>query len=450
MSITVGIRREDLNKRGERRVAITPNKAKSLIEKGITIIAQSGNHPKSGENKRAFSDEAYQKQGVTISENLQKARLICGIKEVAPSEILHEKAYLFFSHTHKGQIKNRPLLKRLVAQKATLIDYELLTDSHQNRILTAFTYFAGYAGMMDSLWSYGKRLGQLGILHPFQSLSQANAYESVDHVKAQLALIGEEIQQNETPDHLPPFITCFMGNGKTSKGAQEIYDTLPNTEIKLHELAEIYKDGSKSQLYKLVLDIPELYRLKRESPHYGKSLSHSDLFKLYLSDPHHFESNMDQVFPYASIWMNCILWSPKYPRLITRDDASNWFQEHQTLTVIGDITCDPEGAIHFSKETWIDDPVFVYNPKTRMTQQGFSGEGIAVMAVTNLPCEFSADASERFSQELAPIWNDLSLINYDAEKVEEAGISTQLLNAMIMWKGKFTQKYHYMQEFISN
>ena len=148
--------------------------------------------------------------------------------------------------------------------------------------------------------------------------------------------------------------------------------------------------------------------------------------------------------------MNCILWSPKYPRMLSRDQAADWYRDHQNLRVVGDITCDPEGSIQFSKETWIDDPVFVYDPIQRTEQSGFEGNGIAVMAVTNLPCEFPADASSQFAKELYPFLPAILLANYEHEEMEQAGLPIEIQEATILWKGEFTSRYKYMNEFINS
>ncbi len=446
----IGIRREDADKKGEKRVAIVPELVEEMAEKGFQFWVQPAKHPKNGETKRAFLDTEYAYAGASIDEDLQDCRVIFGLKEIGIDHILSQKTYLFFSHTHKGQIKNRPMLKKLVQQKASLIDYELIQHKEGGRILTSFTYFAGYAGMIDSLWTLGKRLEGEGHNTVFSNIPQAVEKGDLQEIRNLFHEIGMKIRENGTPTELPPVITCFLGNGKTSSGAQEIYDILPVREIKLHELQETYEEGDRKYIYKLVLDIPEMYRFKMDSPYHEKKMVRTDLINLYLKEPYHFESNLDQVFPYSMMMMNCIIWAPEFPRLLSREDTARWHKEHKTLRVIGDITCDPEGAIQFSKETWIDRPVFIYDPQTRNEKFGFEGEGIAVMAVTNLPCEFPADASSRFSKELSPYLPAILLADYDSNSPEEAGLPSEIVGATILWKGKFTPTYKYMSLFITD
>jgi len=444
----VAIRREDLDKKGEQRVAIDPVLAAQITEAGYTLIVQPASHPGTGDNKRAFRDEDYRMIGANITEDISEAQIIFGLKEVNQTEILKDRVYLFFSHTHKGQVKNRALLRKMVDQNITLIDYELIRNRKGQRLITAFTYMAGYAGMIDSLWALGKKWNKMGIHSILESIPQAIEYGDLEKVKKIVKECGLEITQHGTPTSQPPLITAFLGNGRTSQGAQEIYDLLPVREISQEDIPNVFEQGNRKFVYKWVADIPELYRLKKESSYHEAARNRDEIIQHYLQEPQEYESNMDSVFPYCTMWMNCIIWSPKYPRLITREQAAHWYTQNQTLQVIGDITCDPEGAIEFSRETWIDDPVFTYHPEKQTTTDGFDKRGIAVMAVTNLPCEFSADASRQFSKELEPYILDILRMDLQADTPQEAGLPPEIAGAVLLWKGEFTPDYQYMREYI--
>ena len=446
MSNTIGIRREDLNKRGEQRVAIPPASIPSMRNQGLSVLVQPGVHPHTKEAKRAFADTAYSSQGATLTEDLSAADFIFGLKEVKTEFLLPNKAYAFFSHTHKGQEKNRGMLAQMVRQGNTLIDYELITNEKGQRIITAFTYMAGYAGMVDSLWALGQRLQYLGIDSPWQEISQSIDFADLPTAKGKVREVGEKLSTYPLPTH--PLICTFLGNGRTSQGAQEIWDLLPSEEIQLQDLKHVFESADCSKVYKLVTDIPELFRLRQGVPMEKDSLNRDEYISLYLSEPQYFESNLDQILPYSTLLMNCILWSPKYPRMLSRDQANTWFSPQTPLKVIGDITCDPEGSIEFSQETWIDEPVFVYNPQSRVSSLGFEGPGIAVMAVTNLPCEFSADSSLRFGQDLEPYLLDWVKANFSAESPAAADLPEPIQRAVILWKGKFMPAYQYMENFV--
>lgn len=450
MNNIIGIRREDLSKRGEKRVAITPELAHHITREGHRLILQSATHPKSGTLKRAFADQHYAEAGAEVSENLGPARVIFGLKEIEKDKIMADKTYLFFSHTHKGQEKNRAMLKTLVEKRATVIDYELITNSNEQRLITAFTYFAGYAGMIDTLWTYAKRLAGQGIHHPFQAIPQSIEKEDLGLIKGLVKKAGKKIKAEGTPSNLPPMITTILGTGKTSIGAQEIYDLLPVKEIGIDDAEEFFTNGRRDQVYKIVLDIHQIFRLKPDAslhPATYQAMSVREKWNHYFNEPGDFESNLDKVLPYTSILMNCILWAPEYPRHLDNELMARMWAEDPALQAIGDISCDPQGSIEFSKETWIDNPVYIYNPVTGKSTDGFDGRGIAVMAVTNLPCGFSADASIQFSHDLAPVLDNILQADYE-NSFENSGLCDEASRATILWQGKFTPRFEYMADFI--
>lgn len=450
MKNTIGIRREDLSKEGEKRVAVTPTLAKSITEAGHRLIVQSGTHPEAGTIKRQFPDDAYAAAGAELSEDLTDCDVIFGLKEIEIAHILAEKAYLFFSHTHKGQVKNRKMLQTLVDRKVTAFDYELIVEKGKGRVITAFTYFAGYAGQIDTLWAYGKRMAKLGHDHPFGRIPQSIELEDLGAIKEIIRQVGEEIKISGTPADLPPMINCILGTGKTSFGSQVIYDILPVETITPDQLKDTYENGDRKKVYKLVLEIDQMFRLHETAPvdceAYVAS-SQQEKMNLYFEHPEYFESNIDSMLPYISILMNCILWGPKYPRLLPYDlMESTWEKAHMPVA-IGDITCDPEGSIQFSKETWINNPVYLYDPAARTQTDGFDGPGVAVMAVTNLPCEFSADASTDFSANIEHLMDNLLNAHFKGS-FADSGLRAELADAVILWQGKFTESYAYMQGYL--
>lgn len=452
MKNITGILREAVTKRGEKRVAITPDYAKSVVDWGYKLIVQPARNPETGEIKRAFDDEEYRKIGAVISEDLSAARVIFGLKEIPVHRIIPGKAYYFFSHTHKGQQKNRKMLKRLKDTASTVIDYELITNERNQRLITAFTYNAGYAGMVDTLWSFGKRLQILGIDNVFSNIPQAVEGEDLLTVKNLIKDTAERIKQFGTPESIPPVIVCFLGKGKTAHGARTIFDLLPHENIAFKQAEHIFNKGSRKKLYALQLDTSTMFKPKTGSKIIPKN--YHDLFyrerrELYYSYPQEFESRLDEVLPFITVLVNCINWSPQYPRTVTKEMMKRIYRVSDTLKVIGDITCDPEGSIEFSKETWIDNPVYIYDPFGNKFTDGFAGEGIAVMAVTNLPCEFSADASRQFSHDLFPFLPRILEADYN-KKIEKSGLPPEVKRAVILWNGSFTENYSYMKSFIKD
>lgn len=448
MKNIIAIRREDLSKKGEKRVGVVPSLAAQIVDAGHRLLVQPNTHPESGEIKRAFPNEAYTEAGAQVTEDISMAKVVFGLKEIEIQHIQPNTTYLCFSHTHKGQIKNRKMLQAFKERNTTLIDYELVVNDRNQRVITAFTYFAGYAGQIDTLWTVGKRLQMEGIDHPFTKVPQSIEKEDLGLIKGMLAEIGKEISENGTPAELPPFINLILGEGKTSIGSQEIYDILPMKAVAPADLKDVFENGSRKHVYKCVLGITDMFRLKADAGVDGyDDWSEREKEQLYFKQPDLFESNLDQYLPYATILMNCILWGPEYPRTMSREWTKAFWAAHKNLKAIGDITCDPEGSIQFSKETWIDDPVFIYNPETNTSTDGFEGEGIAVMAVTNLPCEFSSDASAQFSADMADIVPGLIAADFSAS-LEDAGLPEPFRKAVILWNGEFAPDYSYMQAYL--
>lgn len=104
--------------------------------------------------------------GAEISDDLSACDVIVGVKEIPADQVLPGKMHFCFSHSHKGQPKGAALLGAFRDKKATLVDYELLTDGQGARVL-AFGKFAGYAGMINCLHGLGDRFLQLGYRTPF-------------------------------------------------------------------------------------------------------------------------------------------------------------------------------------------------------------------------------------------------------------------------------------------
>jgi len=52
--------------------------------------------------------------GAQVVGDLSGADLILGVKEVPIAKLIPNKSYLFFSHTHKGQHYNMPMLDAIL------------------------------------------------------------------------------------------------------------------------------------------------------------------------------------------------------------------------------------------------------------------------------------------------------------------------------------------------
>ncbi len=342
------------------------------------------------------------------------------------------------------------MLRKLVETKSTLIEYELIRDWQGNRLINAFTYNAGYAGMVDTLWTLGRRLKLSGISNPFEIIPQSIQIGDLEKIKKIIRKTGEVIKAKGTPSSLPPVITAFLGKGKTSQGAQSIYDLLPVEEIFISQIADVFKNGSRKRVYKVPFRIIDMYRPVsdgRVDLNFYARLTPKEKEQYCFDHPKLFESNLDIYLPFITVLMNCIVWSPKYPRTVTKKLLKQIYSKHKTLRAIGDITCDPNGSIEFSKKTIIDNPVYIYNPLSEKIKDGFEGEGVAVMAVTNLPCEFSEDASTHFSHDLFPFLKSIVEADYRGT-LGDSHLPPEIMRGVILWKGEFTDEFGYMKKYL--
>ncbi|MBM3434894.1 MAG: hypothetical protein FJY07_01615 [Bacteroidetes bacterium] len=404
----IGIRHEDKYLM-ERRVAIIPGHAKKLIgEEGLRILVQKS-------PKRVFTYKEFQGAGAEITDRLDEAPVIFGIKEIPENFFEEGKTYVFFSHVIKGQPYNMPMLRKMIEKKVTLIDYEKIEDEVGKRLIF-FGRYAGLAGMINSLWSLGQRLKEFGIESPFARIKQSHLYSSLDEAKKVISEVGQEIIEKGLPTELTPLTIGFTGYGNVSGGAQEIAGLLPVKEISPDELLVLNKRKNlpNNVLYKVVFKEWDLSQAIDESVEFELSD--------YYAHPEKYKSVFEPYIPHLTVLMNCMYWDVRYPRIVTKDYLEKLYSgSDPKLTVIGDVTCDRDGSIECThKGTEIEDPVFVYDPFARKPAMGFKGKGILVMAVDILPSELPRDSSIAFSTALLKFIKPIASADYnvDFEKLE--------------------------------
>ena len=429
----IGIRYEDKYVM-ERRVALVPAHVKELKEKGFEIeVVRSA--------KRIFKDEEFAAAGAEMVDEITDSGVVIGVKEMPIGYFKENKTYIFFSHTIKGQEYNMPLLKNMMESKMNLVDYEKIADEKGRRLIF-FGRFAGLAGMINSLWSLGQRWKEQGIDTPFLEIQQTHHYNSLEEAKEVVKRVGDMIKEKGLPSEVSPIVVGITGYGNVSQGAQEILELLPVKEISPAELLEMkYEDKSGKTIYKVVF----------KEEHLSKPLESAKEFVLqeYYDHPERFESQFEQYIPHLTILMNCMYWDDRYPRIVTKDYLEKLYQNGQPkLTVIGDVTCDPDGSIECThKGTEIEDPVFVYNPFTREPTMGFKGDGVLVMAVDILPSELPRESSQTFSDALIGFMPAIASADYNTS-FEDLDVPAPIKRAMILFKGELTPDYQYLKEYL--
>ena len=363
-----------------------------------------------------------------------------GVKEIPPDKFLPDRTYVFFSHTIKGQSYNMPSLRRLMELNCQLIDYERITDEAGRR-LVFFGGFAGRAGMIDTLWALGQRWRHEGIDTPFCDIRQAYQYDDLDQAKLEIAAIGERVRRDGLPEACRPMVCGFAGYGQVSQGAQEIFDLLPVEEIQPADLGTVAPEANTC--FKSVF----------HEKHMVERIESSASFDLqeYYDHPNRYRGTFFTHVPHLTVLVTGIYWEPKYPRLITQDQFRELYGGNQRprLRVIGDVTCDIDGAVQCTvRATESDNPVYVYDPKSGETVDGVEGNGPVVLAVDNLPCELPADASAYFSHSLRPFIPGLAQTDFGAP-LEDCGLPPELRRATILYHGELTEPFRYIEEFLT-
>jgi alanine dehydrogenase len=434
--MVVGIRREDKSE-WERRVPITPQDAAELKrEHGVDVIVQPS-------MIRAIRDQEFAEQGVTVQEDLGPARVVLAIKEIPEYAFEPDKAYVFFSHTIKGQPYNMPMLKRILDVGCTLIDYERVVDE-KNRRLIFFGWHAGVSGMINTLWALGQRLAWEGIDSPFAELRQTHTYRDLAEARQAFERAHQRIAAEGLPPQVTPLIIGVAGYGNVSRGAQEMLDMLPVIEIQPEEVTGVAADPNAS--------CRDIYKVVFKEEHIVEPIQPVPTFECqdYYDHPEKYRGVFEKYVPHFTVLVNAIFWSSKYPRLVTKAYLKKLFSGPQQpkLKVIGDISCDVEGAIEATvKATYPGNPLYVYNPLTGETVDGYAGPGVVIMAVEILPAELPREASADFSRVLKQFIPAIARCDY-SKPFEECDLPPEIKRAVIAYHGQLTPDYQYIQDYL--
>lgn len=429
--IIIGIRREDIN-RWERRVPLIPSHARELVENHpIEIRVQTS-------DIRIFNDDDFRSAGIPVEESLSPCSIVFAIKEIPVERLEKDKAYIFFSHTAKGQSQNMPMLKRMMELGCSLVDYEKMVDEKGRRVLF-FGNYAGHAGMVDTLWALGRRLEVEGVPNPFSILNPAHRYQNLTKVREAMAELAVNIIDNGLPGGLGPIVIGFFGYGHVSRGAQEILDILPVEAVKPGDLPRLFRGGGgETRLYKAVFKEEDMVR----------PVDPDREFELqdYYRNPQLYKPVVEDLVPYLTALVNGIYWAPQYPKFLTKPFLKRLYGggARPRLRVVGDITCDVNGSIECNvKATDSENPVYVYDPAKDEAVTGFEGHGPVVLAVYNLPAELPLESSAYFSRGLKDYVPAFAAADFRA-RFEDSGLPDVIRRAVILYRGELTRDFAYL------
>ena len=399
----IGIVREYRN--DENRTPIVPEHIKKYKESNpnINFIIQPSNN-------RCFSDEEYELCGAKINENLNECSIIFGVKEIDPNILINNRTYLFFSHTFKinKQQKNiekhkKDLLLSILNKKITLIDYENIRVKNGTRCL-GFGRFAGIVGCYNTLNLLLKVLGK-------QSL--ASAYKINNY---------ERLVLNLKNLYFPKTKILVTGDGRVAKGVIEL---LNQTNIKA---------VSKKDFLEKKFDQPIFCNLETKDYVTNNSSTNFNL-EHFINNPQDYSSSALQYLKETNILISAHYWDPSSPKIFEGEDL----KDLENLKIVGDITCDINGSVPTTiRSTTIEEPNY-WIERNNFKEIDENNDGIAVMAVDNLPSELPRDSSTEFSEgiinEVLPF-----LLKEDDGRI---------LNGTITTDGSFLEKYNYLNNYIN-
>ncbi|CAG7884961.1 unnamed protein product [Brassica rapa] len=449
----VGILAESVNK-WERRTPLTPSHCSRLLQDrtGVSrIVVQPS-------EKRIYHDALYSDVGCEISDDLSDCGIILCIKQPKLEMILPERAYAFFSHIHRAQKEKMPLLDKILSERVTLYDYELIVGDHMGKDYWHLVYMQAELVLLTSYMDWDRVLMNLifdagylsqGYSTPFLSLGSSYMYPSLAAAKAAVISVGEEISSQGLPLGICPLVFVFTGTGNVSLGAQEMFKLLPHTFVEPSNLPELFvKDKGMSQNGKSTKRVHQVYgciitsqdMVEHQDP--SKSFDKAD----YYAHPEHYNPVFhDKIAPYTSVLVNCMYWEKKFPRLLSTKQVQDLAEKGCPLVGICDITCDIGGSVEFvNRATSIDSPFFRFDPINNSYYNDMDGDGVLCMAIDILPTEFAKEASQHFGDILSEFVGSLASVT------EVSDLPGHLKKACISYRGELTPLYEHIPRMMKS
>ena len=384
----------------DKRVVLSPEICKEALGlyPGLEIIAESS-------DIRIIPDEAYQKAGIKVTDDITDCDVILGVKEVPIDALISNKKYFFFSHTFKKQPYNRKLIQAILAKNIELYDHEVITAQNNLRLI-GFGYYAGVVGSYNGIRTYGLK------------------YDLFDMPKSKdlpdkIALVNELNKIN-----LPAIKIVLTGTGRVGNGAKEMLDAMYIKQVSVESfLTEEFDEPVYVQLD--VLD----YNRRKDG-------IQKDMFD-FFDHPEEYDGDFKRFTRVANLFIAGHYHNDAAPDFYTLDNTKD---SKFNIKVVADISCDIGSPISSTlRASTIADPIYGYDPKTGEEADYKIATNIAVMAVDNLPAELPKDASdgfgEMFLEHVIPAF-------FDSDK---NGI---LLRARMTQNGQLTDRYKYLQDYV--
>ncbi|EKT3957206.1 alanine dehydrogenase [Flavobacterium psychrophilum] len=384
----------------DRRVVFTPEELAKLKQQFplAEIKVESS-------DIRVFNDEQYSELGFDITTNLSDCDVLIGVKEVPIDALIPNKKYFFFSHTIKKQPYNRKLLLACLEKNIELYDHETIVDAKNHRLI-GFGRYAGIVGAYNGIRAFGIKF-ELFNLAKAETLKDKNA-------------LVERLQRMV----LPNIKIVLTGHGKVGLGAKEMLDAMKLKEVSI----ENYLTKNYDRPVYTHIDLED-YNKRID----GKPFDKQDFY----ANPELYTSNFERFTKVSDIFMAGHFYENGAPVILSREmlKAAN-----NKIKVVADISCDVDGPVACTlKASTIAQPFFGYYPSEHKEVDFMHPGSIVVMSVDNLPCELPKDASEGFGEmfleHVIP-----AFYNNDKDGI--------LQRAKITEKGKLTQRFSYLQDYV--
>ncbi len=256
MTVKLWVRAE--SKTNERRVALVPGDAKSLVAAGFDVTVEQS-------AERAIPIGDYERAGCATAvegswPDAPRDAFILGVKELPEGDTPLVHRHIYFGHVYKDQPGWQHTLSRFVTGGGQLFDLECLVDNTGRRI-AAFGYWAGYAGaaVAVQVWA-GQQQGD----NP--PLARVSGYPNVD------ALL-DDLKARLDRFSAKPSMIVIGALGRSGSGATKLGEQF-GLDVTKWDMAETASGGP----------FPAIRR--------------------------------------HDIFVNCILASPSCPKFVTSDDVA--------------------------------------------------------------------------------------------------------------------------------
>lgn len=341
---------------------------------------------------RCFNDNAYQKAGITVTNDVSDCDVFMGIKEVPAAQLIIGKTYFFFSHTTKMQPHNKSYLQAIKDKKITFLDYENLTDSNGKR-LVAFGKIAGQIGAYHALRTYGLK-------NQLFHLPKPNEVASLE----ELCFITKNLS-------LPPIKMVVTGSGNVGKGVADFLLQSGVTQVTPSNfLSKNYHNVVFTVLKR------KNYLVQKNNTFYNNFFHYAKQAQLFIAG-HYYDGKMPDFFT-------------------TEQLKSSDFK----INTIADISCDLHQPIPSTiKVSTSKNPIYGYDKLNGQETNWDNNNALAVMAIDNLPNELPKSASESFGKQFMEKVLPLFDLNFSHPTLQKA---------LVMQQGKFTTAYKYLEDFL--